>query len=63
MYVCVCYGVTEKQVKEAVEQGAETLKALQTKLNVGTECGKCIKATLEMMEQTKDLTPNYYQVA
>ncbi|WP_298443722.1 (2Fe-2S)-binding protein [uncultured Ferrimonas sp.] len=63
MYICVCYGVTDSQVKHAVEQGADDLKSLQEKLQVGRQCGKCIKATIEMMEQTKDLTPNYYQVA
>ncbi len=63
MYVCVCYGVTDKQVKKAVEDGAVDLKALQKALNVGTQCGKCIRMTLEVMQQQLDVTPNYYEVA
>ncbi|MBW3140504.1 bacterioferritin-associated ferredoxin [Ferrimonas balearica] len=63
MYVCVCYGVTDKQVKQAVDSGAVDLKSLQKALNVGTQCGKCIKTTLEVMQQQLDVTPNYYEVA
>ncbi|QIZ78640.1 bacterioferritin-associated ferredoxin [Ferrimonas lipolytica] len=63
MYICVCFGVTDTQIKQAIENGATDLKALQAELNVGSQCGKCIRTTLEMMEQTKDLEPNYYQAA
>ncbi|GAA4871455.1 bacterioferritin-associated ferredoxin [Ferrimonas pelagia] len=63
MYVCVCFGVTDKQVKQVVAEGATDLKTLQAKLNVGTQCGKCIKTTLEIMQQQLDVTPNYYEVA
>ncbi|WP_028115716.1 bacterioferritin-associated ferredoxin [Ferrimonas senticii] len=63
MYVCVCYGVTDKQIKQAVEQGAMDLKSLQAQLNVGKQCGKCVRDTLEMIAATKDMIPNYYEVA
>lgn len=42
MYVCVCNAVTERQVYEAIDNGAKTLKALSNQLNVGTQCGACI---------------------
>lgn len=41
MYVCVCQAVTERQVREAVEQGAHSLRALREHLGVASECGRC----------------------
>ncbi|SDK58754.1 bacterioferritin-associated ferredoxin [Methylophilus rhizosphaerae] len=41
MYVCVCNAVTERQVHQAVRNGAKTVKDLKEQLGVGAECGKC----------------------
>lgn len=63
MYVCMCYGVTDKQIKQAVDQGATNMKSIRQALNVGSQCGKCIRMTQEVIQQQLDVTPNYYQVA
>lgn len=44
MYVCVCSGITQKQVQEAVAQGATTTEDLRDMLNVGANCGSCLPA-------------------
>lgn len=41
MYVCVCRGVTEKQIHEAVKSGAQRLRDLRLELGVTEECGRC----------------------
>jgi bacterioferritin-associated ferredoxin len=41
MYVCVCHGVTDRDIKNAVAEGVNTMEGLGTKLKVGTCCGKC----------------------
>ncbi len=41
MYVCVCKGVTEKQIKQAQEEGVSDYRSLREKTGVGTQCGKC----------------------
>ena len=41
MYVCVCNAVTEKQVQQAIDNGAVTVARLQEELHVGTRCGAC----------------------
>ena len=41
MYVCLCKAVTERQIREAVAQGAHSLKDLKHALGVASECGKC----------------------
>ncbi|WP_417345187.1 (2Fe-2S)-binding protein [Ferrimonas sp.] len=63
MYVCICHAVTEKQVRQAVDDGATDVKSLKQKLGVGSECGRCIQATLEVIQAQKDVQPRYYEVA
>ncbi len=42
MYVCVCFGITDKQIKEAViENGVGGMRELKQQLGVAGMCGKC----------------------
>ena len=41
MYVCICKQVTERQIHDAVENGACSFKDVRLELGVGTECGEC----------------------
>ncbi|MFZ1246711.1 MAG: (2Fe-2S)-binding protein, partial [Azonexus sp.] len=41
MYVCVCQAVTERQIREAAQGGARTLKDLRRDLGVSSDCGRC----------------------
>jgi len=52
MYVCVCNAVTEKQVYEAIDNGAKTIKALSRQLNVGTQCGACVGCVKDCLSAT-----------
>jgi len=44
MYICICNGVTDKQIKAEVSAGATTLADLQASLGVATCCGCCASA-------------------
>ena len=42
MYVCVCFGITDKQISNAVvENGVGNLRDLRRELGVAGMCGKC----------------------
>ncbi len=41
MYVCVCRAVTEQNIRDAVQAGAHSMKALREQLGVGEDCGCC----------------------
>jgi bacterioferritin-associated ferredoxin len=41
MYVCICHGITDRQICRAVDQGARTLGEVQMQLPVGGCCGRC----------------------
>ena len=51
MYVCLCRGITDTQIKEAVQQGASTMEDLGHILGVSQGCGSCANLANELMLQ------------
>lgn len=51
MYVCVCKGITENVIHEAVEQGAERMRDLKSRLGVTAQCGICACHAKLVLEQ------------
>ncbi|MBL1097005.1 (2Fe-2S)-binding protein [Streptomyces coffeae] len=43
MYVCSCFGITEKQVREHAETGACTPRQIAGACKAGTDCGSCVR--------------------
>ena len=41
MYVCNCNGITESQVKAALQAGAERWKDVHAHYDCAPQCGKC----------------------
>ena len=43
MYVCSCFGITEKQVREHAATGACTPRQIAGACKAGTDCGSCVR--------------------
>ncbi|MET7932169.1 (2Fe-2S)-binding protein [Streptomyces sp. NPDC005322] len=43
MYVCSCFGITEKQVRDHAEKGACTPRQIAGACKAGTDCGSCVR--------------------
>lgn len=69
MYVCLCKGITDRQIKEAVYEGATSVGQLRKCLGVASQCGKCGVSAREIIQETLNDTPlvngypQYYAVA
>lgn len=50
MYVCVCSGVTEKQIAAAVQEGARCIKDLRGTLKVSAVCGRCTSCARQCLQ-------------
>jgi len=51
MYVCLCKGITDTQIRAAVDQGADSITKLQKKIGVAQSCGSCIEMTESILKQ------------
>ncbi len=48
MYVCLCYGITDTQIKQQVSEGAGNVRDIKRTLGAGEQCGRCI-ATMQKL--------------
>jgi len=53
MYICICKGVTDSAIREAVNQGAERMRDLKNCLGVTEQCGLCACHTKEVLDQAR----------
>ena len=54
MYICICKGVTDTAIREAVCQGADRMRDLKDCLGVSEQCGVCAAHAQEVLEQRID---------
>ncbi|KAF0814316.1 Bacterioferritin-associated ferredoxin [Andreprevotia sp. IGB-42] len=54
MYVCVCNGVTDRDIRKAVNGGVRTFKQLQQATEVASCCGKCASCARDVMDEALD---------
>lgn len=52
MYVCICKGVTEGALREAVYQGADRMRDLKACLGVTEQCGRCACHAKQVLDET-----------
>ncbi len=52
MYVCLCKGITDTQIRTAIQAGANSFKDVCNTLGVASQCGKCGIMTREILRET-----------
>ena len=52
MYVCLCKGVTDTQIRAAVDDGATSLRDVRNSLGVASQCGKCGILTRQILRES-----------
>ena len=62
MYVCICKAVTDKQIRRAAAQGADSLNELQATLGVASGCGTCANDVRSILREqdSRTATPTLY---
>jgi bacterioferritin-associated ferredoxin len=52
MYICLCKGITDHQLRNALDQSKAnpSLKEVCKKLGVGTDCGSCLKDAYSLLK-------------
>ena len=67
MYVCICNGITDKQIRRAAEAGVRDIRQLQNTLGVASGCGSCKQQATEILAEHRaaqtDFRPVIYTPA
>jgi bacterioferritin-associated ferredoxin len=58
MYVCLCVGVTNQSVADAVAAGASTSNQVAAACGAGTECGRCRRTVQAIIEARRGAARN-----
>lgn len=49
MYVCICRRVSDREVRQVIESGAQTVDAVGERCGAGTDCGSCVDEIADMI--------------
>ena len=53
MYVCICNGITERDIHTAAAGGATTLQDRCRELGIASGCGKCASCAHECLREAR----------
>ncbi|MGL6223774.1 MAG: (2Fe-2S)-binding protein [Steroidobacteraceae bacterium] len=53
MYVCLCHGISENRLQQAIQEGARSFEQLQSCTGVATCCGACEPCARGMLDSEK----------
>jgi bacterioferritin-associated ferredoxin len=51
MYVCLCRGFTDRQVRSVCDQGAGSVASVYASLGGPPRCGKCVPTVRDLMRE------------
>ena len=53
MYVCICNGVTDRDIRQAVQAGCCGMAELTMRTGCGACCGSCVDTAAEALDQAR----------
>lgn len=54
MYVCLCKGITDTQIRAAAAGGCDSMRELAAELGAGSQCGKCARHAREILREARE---------
>ena len=51
MYVCICNGVTDHEIREVAAAGCATLSELTMRTGCGSTCGSCLDQAQALLDE------------
>ena len=62
LYVCICNGVTDRQIREAAASGVRSVAELTMRTGCGATCGSCLETATAILEATPPERRNGFSV-
>jgi len=63
MYVCVCHGVTDHEIRRVAAEGCRDLHELTMRTGCAGTCGSCRDTAAEILAEFRPLDLPLYSVA
>jgi bacterioferritin-associated ferredoxin len=54
VYVCICNGVTERQIREAAANGVRNIAELTMRTGCGASCGSCLDTAVALLDSVHE---------
>ena len=51
MYVCLCNGVSDHDIRETIAEGACSVEEVAYCTGAGTKCGSCVSAVAKLLDE------------
>ncbi|PZQ29566.1 MAG: bacterioferritin [Stenotrophomonas acidaminiphila] len=55
MYVCICNGITDHQIREAAAAGCSTVAELTMRTGAGANCGSCLDMAMDILQSAQSV--------
>jgi bacterioferritin-associated ferredoxin len=55
VYVCICNGVTDRDIRQVAEAGCHTLPELTMRTGCGANCGSCLELAAKLLDEVHAL--------
>jgi bacterioferritin-associated ferredoxin len=56
MYVCICNGVTDRDIRQAAEAGCRSVAELTMRTGCGATCGSCLDTAAAILDASQRAT-------
>jgi bacterioferritin-associated ferredoxin len=53
MYICICNGVTDHDIRDAAEAGCRSVAELTMRTGAGANCGSCLDMAGDLLEAAR----------
>ena len=53
VYVCICNGVTDHDIRKAADAGCKSLPELTMRTGAGANCGSCLEMAAQLLGQAR----------
>jgi bacterioferritin-associated ferredoxin len=53
MYVCVCNGVTDRDIRQAAQAGCGSMAELTMRTGCGACCGSCVEMATQQLDEAR----------
>jgi bacterioferritin-associated ferredoxin len=54
VYVCLCNGVTERDIRQAAQAGCGSIAELTMRTGCGATCGSCLPMAGTLLDETRE---------